>query len=78
MFGALGGGDKIVLKVILDDQEPELVLKGSVFRKRKNNIIISLRNVMKDGAFQIIDGLDEIYIKSVMLDHPNTGGLQNI
>ena len=78
MFGALGGGDKIVLKVILDDQEPELVLKGSVFRKRKNNIIISLRNVMKDGAFQIIDGLDQIYIKSVMLDHPNTGGLQNI
>ena len=78
MFGALGGGDKIVLKVILGEQEPELVLKGSIFRKRKNNIIISLRNVMKDGEFQPIDGLDEIYIKSLMLDHPNTSGPQEI
>jgi len=78
LFGTIGGGDRIVLKVILGDQEPKLVLKGSIFRKRKNNIIISLRNVMKDGEFQIIDGLDEIYIKSVMLDHPNTGGPQNI
>ncbi len=78
LLGTVGGGDKIVLKVILGDQEPELVLRGSIFRKRKNNIIISLRNVMKDGEFQLIDGLDEIYIKSVMLDHPNTGGPQNI
>jgi hypothetical protein len=77
-FAAVGGGDKLVMKVILEDQEPELVLKGSIFRKRKNNIIISLRNVMKNGEFQLIDGLDEIYIKSLMLDHPKTGGLQNI
>jgi hypothetical protein len=73
LFNISEGGDKIVLKIILGDQEPELVLKGTVFRKRKNNIIISLRNVMKEGEFQPIDGLDEIYIKSVMLDHPNTG-----
>jgi hypothetical protein len=78
LFGTLGGGDKIVLKVNLGDQEPGLVLKGSIFRKRKNNIIISLRNVMKDGEFQPIDGLDEIYIKSVMLDHPNTGRAQDL
>jgi len=78
LIDSLRVGESIVLKVILDEQESELVLKGSVFRKRKNNVIVSLRNVLKEGEFQTIDGLDEIYIKSLMLDHPNTSGPQEI
>jgi len=78
LIDSLRVGENIVLKVFLDEQESELVLKGSVFRKRKNNVIVSLRNVLKEGEFQTIDGLDEIYIKSLMLDHPNTSGPQEI
>lgn len=63
---------KVFLKVLMDQNDSDLIFKGVIFRIRKNFIVISLENIMKSGRFQPIDQLDEIYIKSTMLSHDET------
>lgn len=65
-------GQEVVLKVVPELQGQRLVIQGRVFRKRHNNMVISMDKLMKNGQFHTLDALDEIYIKSAMLDHPKT------
>jgi hypothetical protein len=62
----------VVLRIRVAREEQEMVLRGTIFRTRKNNVVISLQNLMKNGRFQLIDELDELFIKATMLDHPKT------
>ncbi len=65
-------GQEVVLKVVPELQGQRLVLQGRVFRKRRDNVVISMDRIMRNGQFHPLDDLDEIYIKSAMFDHPNT------
>ncbi len=65
-------GIDIVLDVDPDASDKSLVVHGSIHRKRKNYIVISYKSIMKSGRFQPVDVLDELYIKSTLLGHPET------
>jgi len=72
LLQSIAPGRKVVLKVNPESKKGNLMLQGQVFRVRKNNVIISLETLLKKGRFQPMDALDEIYVKSIMIEHPNT------
>ncbi len=63
---------KVFLKVLLGQDDENIVFRGKIFRIRKCFVVVALQNIMKDGIFQNIGDLDEIYIKSTMLGHNAT------
>jgi hypothetical protein len=62
----------VVLRIDAAGEEQQMVLRGTIFKKRKNNVVISLQNLKKNGRFLFIDELDELFIKATMLGHPKT------
>jgi len=68
----LDEGSNVVLRIDLSSGEEAMILRGTVFRRRKNSIIITLQNLMKNGKFLLIDEIDELFIKAAMLGHPKT------
>lgn len=68
----LAEGGEIVLRIHLESEAKDLIVDGKIFRKRRNNVIIALQSLMKNGRFQTMDELDELFIKAVMLEHPAT------
>lgn len=72
LLQGIGEGRKVVIKVNPEFHGRNLILQGQVFRKRGHTVIIALENLLKKGRFHPMDALDEIYIKSAMLEHPNT------
>ncbi|MEW6429302.1 MAG: PilZ domain-containing protein [Thermodesulfobacteriota bacterium] len=70
---SLEEGSSVALRISASlNGDQEMVLRGTVYRKRKENVVISLQNLLKQGRFQAIDELDELFIKAAMLEHPNT------
>lgn len=68
----LTAGSKVYLKVLLEQDDKNIIFQAKIFRTRKCFVIIVLHNIMKGGRFQDIDHLDEIYIKSTMVGHSST------
>lgn len=69
-------GMNVVLDIDTGSADRLLVVHGSVHRKRKHFIVLSFKSIMKNGRFQPVEILDELYIKSALLDHPETNRRQ--
>lgn len=54
------------------NRDQALILRGTIHKKRKETVVISLQNLLKSGRFQTIDELNELFIKATLLEHPNT------
>ena len=63
---------KVFLKVLMEADDNDLVFRGNIFRIRQCFVVIALQNLMKGGKFHSIDHLDEVYIKSTMINHSTT------
>jgi hypothetical protein len=71
-LASLRDGDRVLLSIDLEHESRAFVVKGSVHRKGKDDLVLALSSILKEGRFQDLDLIDELDLKTTLLHHPET------
>jgi len=71
-FQLLTVGRTILLTLEADHQGQPLILRGNVYRKRRDIMVMVMQGTMKNNRFQPLNTIDELYIKAALLNRPET------
>lgn len=62
----------IILNLILPEQEKSFTLRGTVFRRDKGYVVITLEMIEKNGSFSKMDIIDSLEVKTLLLQNAIT------